>query len=202
MNPQTHQPEDARNNTRKIAATNGLIWAAINIVIFLFTYYARPQLFGNMSYGIVTFLLGLALSIYFILDVRKKIGGYWSFRVALSHIFVLFFVQYVAFYLFTVGFPRFIEPGYTDVIRDIRLNSITEIAETFGAGDQDQIDQVIEQAEAALENELNPTFSFILQTMAMSVIMYFIGALIFAAIFKRERPVFAPVAADETDPEQ
>ena len=94
MNQQIHQTEDGSVNIRKSAATNGLIWAFINIVIFLLTYYAAPQLLGNMSYGILIFLISIGLAVYFVLDLRKKIGGYWSFREALSSIFVLFFVQY------------------------------------------------------------------------------------------------------------
>jgi len=84
------------------------------------------------------------------------------------------------------------------MMRDVPLNSATEMAEMFGGDNQDQIDAMIEQVEVALELEMNPTFAHILQTIAISIIMYFIGALIFAAIFKRERPVFVP-ATPEND---
>lgn len=197
MNHQIQHAEGAVVNPKKIAATNGLIWAAINIVIFLLTYYSMPQLMGSMTYGIVVFLISIGLGVYFVLDLRKKIGGYWSFREALGNIFFLFLVQYLVYYLFSLGFP-YLEPGYADMMRDIRLNSATEMAEMFGGDNQDQIDAMIEQVEVALELEMNPTFAHILQTIAISIIMYFIGALIFAAIFKRERPVFAP-ATPEND---
>ena len=184
-------------NAKKIALKSGLIWAFINIVLFLLVYYAAPQLLGNMAYGVFSFLVSIALAVYFVLDLRKKIGGYWSFREALSSIFVLFFVQYLVVYAFMFLFPRVIEPEYNDVLRNASLNAVTEMAESFGGGDQEAIDAMIEQAELALEKQLNPSISDALQAIAISVIMYFVGAMIFAAIFKRERPVFEPVAFEE-----
>lgn len=180
-------------NAKRIALINGLIWGFINIVLLLLAYYAMPQLLGNYAYGVVLLLVGLGLGVYFTLDIRSKIGGFWSFRYALSHIFILFFVQYLLFSLFTTAFPKWIEPDYANLVREIRLNSVTEVAERFGGGNQEQIDLMIEEAEKAIEKELNPTLADFLQTLAISVIMYFIGALIFAAIFKREKPVFAPI---------
>src|SRR5690606_38507929 len=100
-------------------------------------------------------------------------------------------------YAFMFLFPRVIEPEYNDVLRNASLNAVTEMAESFGGGDQEAIDAMIEQAELALEKQLNPSISDALQAIAISVIMYFVGAMIFAAIFKRERPVFEPVAFEE-----
>lgn len=189
----TDHAEETVPNAKRIALINGLIWGFVNIVLLLLVYYAMPDLLGNYAYGVVLMLIGLGLAVYFTLDIRKKIGGFWSFRFALSHIFILFFVQYLVFALFTTAFPKWIEPAYADHVREIRLNSVTEVAERFGGGNQEQIDMMIEEAEKAIEKELNPTLTDFLQTLAISVIMYFIGALIFAAIFKREKPVFAPV---------
>lgn len=199
MNQHMDQTEENAPAAKKIALINGLIWGVINIAILLLTYYAMPQLLANYAYGVVLMLIALGLAIYFVLDIRKKIGGYWSFRFALSNIFILFFSQYLLYTLFTVAFPKWIEPAYADHVREIRLNAVTEIAERFGGGNQEQIDLMIEEAEKAVEKELNPTMMDFLQALAISVIMYFIGALIFAAIFKRNRPVFAPISNEDDE---
>jgi len=181
-------------NTGKIAVNNALIWAAINIFIFLLIYYISPSLMGNFAYGFIQLAIGIGLAIYFTLDLRKKIGGYWTFREAMKNIFIMFIVQVVVVTLFTTAFAKWIEPSYANTMREISLNAATRMAETFSS-DQDQIDQIIEEAEKSIEKQVNPGFMDVVQGLAIAAIFYFIGALIFAAIFKRERPVFAP--ADE-----
>lgn len=183
---------EEKPNARRIAITNALIWAIINIIIFLLVYYAQPTLMGNFAYGIIQLAIGIGLAVYFTLDLRKKIGGYWSFREALGLIFLMFFVQVVIVTLFTTAFGKWIEPTYADTIRDISLNATTRMAETM-TSDQEQIDKIIEEAEKNIEKQVNPSIVDLVQGLAIAVIFYFVGALIFAAIFKRTPPVFAPV---------
>ena len=182
----------ATPNLRRAAVNNGLIWAVINVIIFLLVYYAAPSLMGNFAYGLIQLAIGIGLAIYFTLDLRKKAGGYWSFKEALSSIFVTFIVQVVIVTLFTTVFAKWIEPAYADTMREITLNATTRMAETLSS-DQDQIDKIIEEAEQSIEKQVNPGFMDVVQGLAVGAIFYFIGALVFAAIFKRERPVFAPV---------
>ncbi|WP_353184940.1 DUF4199 domain-containing protein [Parapedobacter lycopersici] len=182
-------------NAKRAAINNALIWAAINIIIFLLIYYAAPSLMGNFAYGLIQLAIGIGLAIYFTLDLRRKAGGYWSFREALSNIFVMFIVQVVVVTLFTTAFAKWIEPSYADTMREISLNATTRMAETLSS-DQDQIDKIIEEAEKSIEKQVNPGFMDVVQGLAIAAIFYFVGALIFAAIFKRERPVFAPVTEE------
>ena len=179
-------------NAKKVAINNALIWAVINIIIFLLVYYASPTLMANPVFGIVAIAIGIGLAIYFTLNLRKKIGGYWSFREALGNIFLMFFVQVVVYTLFTTAFAKWIEPEYANMMREATLNSATKMAETFSS-DQEAIDQMIEEAEKRVEKQVNPGLMDFLQGIAITTIFYFIGALIFAAIFKREPPVFASV---------
>jgi len=197
MNHQTQNQEIETVNAKKAALTNGLIWTVINIFIFLATYYAMPSLFGSFTYGIVSFLISIGLAIYFSLDLRKKIGGYWSFKEALSNIFIMFFVQYLLYTLFVLGYGKWIEPGYVDHMREVTLNATVEVAERFGAGNQETIDEMIAEAEKRVDKSLNPGLMDFLQATGIAVIIYFVGALIFAAIFKRERPIFASVSDED-----
>jgi len=182
-------------NAKKIAMNNALIWALINIVIFLLVYYASPSLMGNFAYAFIQMAVGIGLAVYFTLDLRKKVGGYWSFREALGHIFLMFIVQVVVVTLFTTAFAKWIEPGYADTMREISLNAATRMAETFSS-DQEQIDKVIEEAEKNIEKQVNPGLMDVIKGLAIAAIFYFIGALIFAAIFKRNPPVFVPTTEE------
>ncbi len=197
MNQHTQETENAPVNAKKMALISGLIWAAISTFILLATYYGMPSLLGNYTYNILVFLISIGLGIYFTLDLRKKIGGYWSFKEALSNIFVMFFVQYLVYTLFVLAFGKWIEPAYVDHMREVSLNASTEMAERFGGGNQEVIDQMIAETEKGVEKSLNPSIADFAQSTGIAVILYFIGALIFAAIFKRERPVFAPVSDED-----
>ncbi|WP_262246919.1 DUF4199 domain-containing protein [Parapedobacter soli] len=188
----TNLDTEEKVSAKKIAVTNALIWAAINIIIFLLVYYASPKLMANPAFGFITIAIGIGLAIYFTLDLRKKIGGYWSFREALGNIFIMFFVQVVIYSIFTTAFAKWIEPDYANMMREVTLNATTEMAEAFSS-DQEVVDKMIEEAEKSIEKQVNPSFVDFIQGLAIGAIFYFIGALIFAAIFKRERPVFAPV---------
>ena len=186
----TTNPHPAK--AKRFAVTNALIWALINIMLFLLIYYASPSLLGNFAYGFIQMAISLGLAIYFTLDLRKKIGGYWSFREALGNIFLLFLIQFVVVTLFTTAFAKWIEPNYADTMREITLNATTRVAEAFSS-DQEQIDKMIEDAEKNLESQVNPGLMDVVRGLALGAIFYFIGALIFAAIFKRTPPIFAPV---------
>lgn len=194
----TFQSEQPSVSAKKIAVTNGFILTAISLILFLLTYYTAPQLMGNMAFSIVNVLIAIGLAVYFTLDIRKKIGGYWSFREALSAIFVMFMVQVVVVYFFTLAFGKWIEPSYPDRMREIILNTSTEMAEMF-TDDQELIDQTIAETEEALDKQFNPGIGDMIKSLSISIIWYFIGALILAAIFKRERPVF--INPEEWKPE-
>lgn len=176
-------------SAKSLALKYGLIWAAINIVIFLLVYYGTPQLLGTWKQSLVQTIVGIGLAIYFTLEIRKEIGGFWTYREAISAIFVLFIIPSVILYFFSILFGTWIEPGYHDKISEAALNSTTELMEKITT-DQELIDKTIGETEIALQKQLNPSFSDIVKSLGFSVLVYFIAALIWAAIFKRDKPVF------------
>jgi hypothetical protein len=65
--------------------------------------------------------------------------------------------------------------------------------ETLGM-DQDQIDKAVAETKVKSEKSLNPGVADLIKKITTSAIMYFVGALIFAAIFKKDRPMFESVS--------
>ena len=173
---------------RKRAIRNGLIWTAVDILLFLIVYYSKPELMGSFSWSGIRMVIGLALAVYFCIDLRK-VAGYWNFREALSNIFLMFIISAVIVYFFTILFGKYIEPGYAEKMKGYVIENTTGMMEKFKV-DQETIDQAVEDAEESFEKQFNPGFKEIAMSLGTSVIIYFIGALIFAAIFKRERPLF------------
>lgn len=188
-----------QTQARSLALTYGLIWSAINIVLFLLIYYGMPSAMGSMTYSIIQIAIGIGLAIYFTLRIRKAIGGFWTFSEALKSIFILFIIPSVVMYIFALLFGKFIEPSYAEKMSEITLNATTEMMESI-SNDQEVIDEAIAEAEKSLDAQFNPSFTDALKSILMSVIIYFIFALIWAAIFKKERPVFyRPESGTEND---
>jgi hypothetical protein len=193
----TNQPTDnTRSSAKSLAFTYGLIWAGINIVVFLLIYYGVPQLIGSWKQSVVQLIIGVGLAIYFTLEIRKQIGGFWTYREAISAIFVLFITPSIILFFFSFVFGKWIEPGYYNKISEATLNTTTELMEKITT-DQELIDKTISETELALEKQLNPSFTDIIKSLGFSVLIYFIIALIWAAIFKRDKPVF--LSSEETE---
>jgi len=193
----TVDSNDEKNvSARRIAVNNALIWALINLIIFLLVFYAMPSLMGNFAWGFLQLAIAIGLAVYFTLDIRKKIGGYWTFREALGNIFLMFIVQVVVVTLATTVFAKWIEPTYADTVREITLNATTRMAESISS-DQEVIDKIIADAEESIEKQVNPGLMDLVKGLSIAAILYFIGALIFAAIFKRNPPMFAPITDEE-----
>jgi len=173
------------DNPGKLALNNALIWSVVNITIFLISYYVA--LIDSFVWNGVQTIIGIGLAIYFCMDIRKKIGGYWSFRQALSSIFLMFFIQGAIVFLFTIIFAK-IEPGYVLKMKEISMNAV-QLLEKIGMN-QDEIDKAVAASESEIEKKLNPGVPQFFIGLATIALMYFIGALIFAAIFKKDPPIF------------
>lgn len=176
-------------SAKSLAIKYGLIWTAVNIIIFLFVYYVVPQIMGTWKHSAIQIAVGIGAAVYFTLEIRKRIGGFWSFGEALKAIFILFIIPTIILYFFSIAFGKWIEPSYPQQITEIALNTTTELMESM-IDDQEVVDQAIAETELAMKAQFDPTIGDLVKAIASSVLVYFIGAMIWAAIFKKERPVF------------
>lgn len=186
---------------KSLAIKYGLIWTGINLVVFLLVYYGIPQVMGTWMHSAIQFVVGIGLAIYFTLEIRKAIGGYWSFKEALKAIFIMFIIPSIIMYFFSLAFGKWIEPEYASKVTEITLNATTEMMEKF-TSDQDVIDEAIAETEKGLERQFNPGFGDMAKSLGISILVYFVFALIWAAIFKRDRPVFMPQQDDDEEAAQ
>ncbi|MFD2598908.1 DUF4199 domain-containing protein [Sphingobacterium corticis] len=190
------------NDLKKKAAIFGLI---IGAAILLFSI--ASLVFGANATGLFTaafvsiilvYVIPLIITCFLIVKLRRLIGGFWSFRTALSYIYLMLAVA-VAFS--TVGMRAFsyFAPSLEERSLDNMANLSIEYFESLGVPDE-QIDATI--AEIDVQREALYTFSLpkLLQAVALTLIMYFILALILAAIFKKEQPMFVEESASDPHP--
>jgi hypothetical protein len=174
-------------NLKTEALKNGAIWGVISIVIFLVTWYVMPDMMGSYLYSGITILIGIALAIFFCLDMRKKAGGYWSFSQALWNIFAMFIMSVLILYVFTIIFGKYIDPNYPVKMKEMTMTKTESMLKSFGMSDED-ISKSMESTSTSLDRQFSPTFGQAIVGFGIAAIFYFIGALIFAAIFKKNNP--------------
>jgi hypothetical protein len=177
------------STSNKLAINNGLFIGGISAVLNILIYYIYPQMMGNTIYGIFMMLIASGLYIFFTIDLRKKIGGFWSFKEALKGIFLMSFIAGLLSTFVNFVFYKFIEPGAFEQISGIITENLTVTYEKLGM-DQDTIDKTIEKVLESMKSQFNPSFVDLLKTLGLGVLIQFIMSLIFAAIFKKEQPIF------------
>lgn len=183
-------------NLKAEALKNGAIWGAINIVIFLVTWYIMPSLMSSYWYAGLTILVGIALAVFFCLDLRKKAGGYWTFGEALWPIFAMFLTAMALVFVFTIVFGKFIDTTYPEKMKELSLQSSEKMMRSMGMSDDD-LNKAMAGASESLDKQFSPTIAQAVQGFGIAAILYFIGALIFALIFKKANPNPWAPAQDE-----
>ena len=185
-------------NLNKAASTNGVIIGILSTVIGVVTYYVFPSLLGSMSFGIGTLVVSLLIYIFFTLDLRKKIGGFWTFKEALKGIFLMSFIAGLVYSLANVVFYKFIEPGAFEKIAGFMESGMSQTFENMGM-EQEKIDEAVAKQIEGIKAQYDPTFAQFFKNLGIAVIIQFVMSLIFAAIFKKEAPVFASTAEEEEE---
>lgn len=185
-------------NLNKAASTNGVIIGILSAVIGVVTYYVFPSLLGSMSFGIGTLVVSLLIYIFFTLDLRKKIGGFWNFREALKGIFLMAFVAGLLYSAVNYVFYKFVEPDAFEKISGFVESGMSKTFESMGM-DQDKIDEAVSKQVEGLKGQYDPTPMQFLKNLGIAVLVQFVMSLIFAAIFKKETPVFAVVQEEDAE---
>lgn len=190
--------ESSVQNLNKAASTNGIIIGILSAVIGVVTYYVFPSLLGSISFGIGMLVVSLLIYIFFTLDLRKKIGGFWNFREALQGIFLMAFVAGLLYSVVNYVFYKFIEPDAFEKISGFVESGMSETFENMGM-EQDKIDEAVSKQVEGLKAQYDPTPMQFLKNLGIAVLVQFVMSLIFAAIFKKEVPVFAAVQEEDTE---
>jgi len=183
-------------NLNKLALTNGIILAVIGLAFQILPFYAAPQLLGNTMFGIGIGLITLVIYIFFTIDLRKKIGGFWSFKDALKGIFIMSLVSNVCVSIFNFIFYNFIEPNGFEKIKGYVAEGMTSMMEKMGVSG-DQLDDAVEKATESLKSQYQPTIADFFKNLVIAIIVGFVFSLIFAAIFKKNPPMFASIEEEE-----
>lgn len=171
----------------------GVIITALGIISFYFItatpsavmFVAGPIIFAVfLPIFVVTFLC---------FKGRKDVGGYWTFKQATTGIFIMFLVAYALQYIGKgIIFDKFVEPNNAAKVETAAVNAKTANLKERG-NDQKSIDKAIEELKKDFVQP-TPTIGSTIQGIIISVILIFVLAIIFGALFKRDQPPYVSQA--------
>lgn len=178
---------------KKGGAINGLIFG---IIVFLAGIVSVYMLTNTASFAlvvatplVVSLVVPLAAAVFLSLNLRKRIGGYWTLRQATTGIFIMFIVAYAFSTVGNFAFYTLSDPGIKARTKENLVKVTTSFLERQGAN-QDEIDASVDKVNAGFEEGAALSTGQMIQGYLQAIIIIFVAALIFAAIFKKEPPAF------------
>jgi hypothetical protein len=177
---------------KKQGVINGVLLGLLVTALSIFKFYYLTKMVTSMALVLTGYfvlfpsVLPVGLAVYFILQLRKKIGGYWNFRQAVTGIFIIFLAAYVIKFVFSdVLFVQLIEPKVIEKTEQALFND-AQIDFKKRNVSQKEIDLKIKEIKASLVAQKDSTIGQQVQGVGINVIFLFVLALIFAGFFKRE----------------
>ncbi|KQN35966.1 hypothetical protein ASE92_07440 [Pedobacter sp. Leaf41] len=167
----------------------GLAMFVLGIALLFLMQTANSFWTMVIIYPLVFLVVGpIVLSVFVLKNLRKNIGGYWTFKQALKSIFIVFLVGWLASFSLNLLYTKVIDPSATEKMQE-HIKDTTLIFMKNQGTEQEKLDEEGKKMDEqfAKQNELTPQSVFKNITIAISII--FVFALIFAAIFKREKPL-------------
>ena len=167
----------------------GLAMFVLGIALLFLMQTANSFWTMVIIYPLVFLIVGpIVLSVFVLKNLRKNIGGYWTFKQALKSIFIVFLVGWLASFSLNLLYTKVIDPNATEKMQEHIKDTTLTFMKNQGT-EQEKLDEEGKKMDEqfAKQNELTPQSVFKNITIAISII--FVFALIFAAIFKREKPL-------------
>lgn len=182
----------AEKDIKVKAIVNGVVLGIVSCILSIISLYFSATATSIYTSSIINFVVNygvfLVVAIVFVLQLRKAIGGYWSFSVALKNIFIMLAVTatvgLLGISLFNMAYPKL----QVEAIENTQ-NITIEMMEAANTPDE-QIDTVLEMLDQQKEALGSLSFGQIIKGLFVSLLLYFVLALALAAIFKKGRPVF------------
>jgi len=187
----------SKNQVNQLSATNGLLAGAIVLVLYIVFYIINPLLqYTNTGVSLLVPVITIALLVVLGLDIRKKIGGFWSYGEALISLIIISFAIVAIVTLYNFVIFKFVNPELPAKISAAVSESMSEKLTNAGL-DQSKIDEFTKTFEnGEFEAKLKPTLLNELIAFGGSLFFYVIVALIVAATIKKKAPL-SPLSEDE-----
>jgi uncharacterized membrane protein YvlD (DUF360 family) len=192
----TNQVQSASIN--KLSLQHGLLIGIVSVVLSVVLRIINPVLQAtSIPVSLLSFAVVIVLLVVLGLDVRKKIGGFWSFGESFKSLIIMAVFLVIISTAYSFILVKYIDPGLPAKINSAMLDNTTNMLTKFGA-EQSKIDEATKQfQDGEFEAKLQPTLKNELTGLGIGLLMYAVINLIIAACIKKKPPLFATAQAYE-----
>ncbi|MEP7195099.1 MAG: DUF4199 domain-containing protein [Saprospiraceae bacterium] len=164
-----------------VAIRFGLVWGISSIIYTLIQYLITENVQSGILSGILVFLAGIGIMYYIGIKRREEIGGFISWKEAMTHIWVGGIISSVLTTFFMLILYNFIAPDLIEQTKEMQIELIEKFRGSMG---DTAADAQIEKLESS-----NP-FSFVnsLLILGGGILIQFLLACVVALAVKNEDP--------------
>ncbi len=167
---------------------NGLIYGVVNIIYMMVTYIMGIETmisFWNIGFSLV---FSLAIMIFMGTQVRKARGGYMTLSEGFKSLMVIYALGTFLYLLFNHLLGTVIDPELPGKLAEATIEKTMSMMESFDVPEE-VLEETYNEMDTVREDiHDNYTIGGFIQTYVTMVAMGTIGALIGAAITKKENP--------------
>jgi hypothetical protein len=166
---------------------NGLILGSINIILLVSSYSIGVHFFLNDTWSIIKTFIPYLILIYFVIEYKKIVGGYISFKDTFTVTLGISFAGAFLSTFFSILLFNFIDPDFAVQLKDFTIEKLAL-----------QLDQLSESSSmyTILENLIEQTqkeeiYSITNQASSLfySLFFHIIFSAIIAAFIKKNKPI-------------
>jgi len=182
-----------------LSLKHGLLLGFIAIVLALVFYIIDPLLqYTNVWLGLLSLIIIITMMVILGLDIRKKIGGYWTFGQAFKSMFIMAVCITVMANAYNFVLLKFVNPDLPTKANAVMLEKVTASL-TESNVDQGKIDEYTKTfRNGEFIAKLQPTLKNEAIALCIGILLYGIIGLIIAASIKRRAPLYAAPVDDES----
>jgi hypothetical protein len=164
--------------------TYGII-AAISSILFMLILYMGGVKWFVHPVAFLGYVIPIVFAVIAAITKKRQNEGYLNFGEALKGVFLVFVISAIGSSLFSYVMFNFVDIPFREALMQQTAETTRELMEKFGAPEE-EIDKAIEQSFSGNPYSLGKIFL----GFAIACIIWFIIALIVAAIVKRTKPEF------------
>ncbi len=162
----------------KVAIRYGLIWAAISIATTLILYLVGMM--ESVAAGILLFLMGIYIMYRSGLDKRTDLGGYISWKEALTPTWLTSVISSFFGTIFNWILVKFIDPSLQEKQREQAIKMTEKMRSWIG-------DAETEKKLEELESQDFSSIGNYVMVFFMAILFYFVIASIISLILKKKK---------------
>ncbi|MEY3349062.1 MAG: DUF4199 domain-containing protein [Bacteroidota bacterium] len=161
----------------------GLFSAAASVLVFVVLYIMGAEYFLSPAAWISSYFLPIIFAVLGCIHVKKRNNGYLNFNEALKICFGVFVITGILSTVVSYFIFNYLDVSFAERMKQLTIEKAQETMARFKVPDSE-----MEKAMEKIAEQDFFSLSALLKSFAYACIMYFIEALIVAAIIKKKKP--------------